>query len=90
MKKFSFEQLKDYNLIMNNNDSYAISLIYNGLLDRAEIVIYNYSEHYGLIECTLRVDSRNMDNILKLYGFELIRKSDRIKGMLNKALKIFK
>ena len=34
MKKFSFEQLKNYNLIMNNNDSYAISLIYNGLLDR--------------------------------------------------------
>lgn len=90
MKKFSFEQLKDYNLIMNNNDSYAIRLIYNGLLDRVEIVIYNYSEYYGLIECTLRVDSRNMDNILKLYGFELIRESDRINGMLNKALKYFK
>ena len=90
MKKFSFEQLKDYNLIMNNNDSYAIRLIYNGLLDRVEIVIYNYSEHYGLIECTLRVDSRNMDNILNLYGFELIRESDRINGMLNKALKYFK
>ena len=90
MKKFSFEQLKDYNLIMNNNDSYAIRLIYNGLLDRVEIVIYNYSEHYGLIECTLRADSRNMDNILKLYGFELIRESDRINGMLNKALKYFK
>lgn len=43
-----------------------------------------------LIECTLRVDSRNMDNILKLYGFELIRESDRINGMLNKALKYFK
>lgn len=90
MKKFSFEQLKDYNLIMNNNDSYAISLIYNGLLDRAEIVIYNYSEYHGLIECTLMVDSRNMGNILKLYGFELVRESDRINGMLNKALKYFK
>ena len=70
---------------MNDNNSYGVNLEYSVMRDRAEIVIYNFSSHYGLLECTITTDSYKLSDLLKLYGFELIIESYRIKNIMDKA-----
>ena len=76
--------------MMNDNGSYGVSLEYSVMRDRAEIIIYNFSNHYGLLECTITTDSHKLSDLLKLYGFEIIRESDRIKNIMDKALSYLK
>ena len=90
LKKFSIDKLRDCGLIMNDDNSYGINLEYSVMRDRAEIVIYNFSNHYGLLECTITVDSYKLSDLLRLYGFELITESDRIKNIMDKALSYLK
>ena len=90
LKKFSIDKLRDCGLMMNNNSSYGITLEYAVMRDRAEIVVYNFSNHYGLLECTITTDSYKLSDLLRLYGFELITESDRIKNIMDKALSYLK
>ena len=90
LKKFSIDKLRDCGLIMNDNNSYEVSLEYSVVRERAEIVIYNFSNHYGLSECTIATDSYKLSDLLKLYGFELITESDRIKSIMDKAFSYLK
>ena len=75
---------------MNDNNSYGINLEYSVVRDRVEIVIYNFSNHYGLLECTIATDSYKLSDLLKLYEFELITESDRIKTIMDKAFSYLK
>lgn len=84
MTKFTIEDLEIYGVVRSNK--------YNLILDicvtrnRAEFHISNNCTFKE--ECIVIVNSKNMNNVLELYGFQFISKEQKYKDIFNKIFKL--